>query len=333
MEVLADKQFRSAIGTIGGMDEAVHEFIRIWSPHLSDVRGCLRNKYNANEMGEIPMAAQIMGGDPLAMALATYELATVFGATRVDLNCGCPAKKVNGRGAGASLLKTPQGMFEVVKAMVDAVENVPDCRISVKMRSGFESTDLFDDNVRAAVEGGAAMITMHPRTKVQAYTGAADWGFIRRAKDICRERVEVVGNGDVLTAEDAIQMLEETGCDHVMVGRGAVRNPWIFWEIREALARRGQQYRTGLTKGVTGTRCLETEQRFYSCYFNADGVINDLSSPRMHKKAIGRMKMIVRYASAIDMEDKRKLLRSSAGGDARKYLEKVLLAVEKHYKK
>lgn len=331
MEVLADKQFRAAIGTIGGMDEAVHEFIRICSPLRQAVRGCIRNRYDANEMGDIPIAAQIMGGDPVAMGVAAHELATEFGAMRVDLNCGCPAKKVTGRGAGASLLKKPDGVFEVVRAMVDAVEGLPDCRISVKMRSGFDSTDLFGENIRAAAAGGATMITLHPRTKVQGYAGRADWDFIRRAKEICGDVVEVVGNGDVTSAEDAILMLESTGCDHVMVGRGAVKNPWIFWEIREALARRSDPTTGAGSAGRLLTRSFEMEREFYRRYFDAGGRIDDDSSPKCHKKTIGRMKMLVGFATTIGEDEKRTLLASSGSGDARKYLEEVLDVVAHHY--
>lgn len=333
MEVLADKQFRAAIGAVGGMDEAVHEFIRISSAHLPAVRGCLRNRYDAGEMGDIPIAAQIMGGDPAAMALATSELATQFGAHRVDLNCGCPAKKVTGRGAGASLLKTPESMFEVVKAMVDAVEDVESCRVSLKMRSGYASTELFEDNVRAAVEAGVTMITLHPRTKVQGYSGEANWDFIRRAKVLCGDGVEFVGNGDVTCGDDAIRMLEYTGCDHVMVGRGAVKNPWIFWDIREALARHVGSGISEVNSGQKVKRCFEMEREFYTRYLQSAGGIHDDTSAKRHKMKIGRFKMLVGFATTITDEDKATLLSSSGDGDARRYLEEVLQVVERHYEK
>lgn len=337
MEVLADKQFRAAIGAVGGMDEAVHEFIRISSSHLPAVRGCLRNRYEAGEMGDIPLAAQIMGGDPVAMAIATFELATGFGAHRVDLNCGCPSKKVTGHGAGASLLKTPEGLYEVVKAMVDATDGIEGTRVSVKMRSGYESTDLFEENVWAAVEAGATMITLHPRTKVQAYSGNANWELIRRAKLLCGDRVEVVGNGDINSAEDALRMLADTGCDHVMVGRGAVKNPWIFWEIREALARHAEGRGSGCETDTDNLReraerCFAMEREFYTRYLNAAGGIHDRTSPKVHRMKIGRFKMLVGFATTMTEEDKSRLLSSNGGGDARKYLEEVLAVVSRHYK-
>lgn len=338
MEVLADKQFRAAIGAVGGMDEAVHEFIRISSSHPPAVRGCLRNRYEAGEMGHIPLAAQIMGGDPVAMAIATFELATNFGAHRVDLNCGCPSKKVTGHGCGASLLKSPEGLYEVVRAMVDATDGIEGTRVSVKMRSGYASPDLFEENVQAAVEAGASMITLHPRTKVQAYSGDANWELIRRAKLLCGDRVEVVGNGDVNCAEDALRMLEDTSCDHVMVGRGAVQNPWIFWEIREALGRHAGERGSGCDTDKNNLReraerCFAMEREFYTRYLNAAGGIDDRTSPKVHKMKIGRFKMLVGFATTMTKEDKNRLLSSNGGGDARKYLEEVLAVISRHYNK
>lgn len=337
MEVLADYQFRKAIATIGGMDEAVHEFLRITRAERSHIHGILRNKYDSRELGTIPLAAQIMGGDPEAMALATNELAKTHGAHRIDLNCGCPSRRVNGNGAGASLLQTPDIMFKIVKGMVEAAQAVSSGTIvSVKMRSGFDSIELFDDNVRAVMEAGASMITVHPRTKVQAYKGNADWSLIKFAKDICGDRVEIVGNGDVNSAEDALKMLKTTGCDHVMVGRGAVANPWIFWEIREALDRYAtcngmtSRHTTYLEKRLE--RSFEMEKRFYMEYLDAGVDLNDRSEAKLHQMKIGRLKMMLRYSCRIDEEGKQKLLNSDSGGDARMFVNEILKTLERHYR-
>lgn len=334
MEVLADRQFRQAIATIGGMDEAVHEFIRITHPKLEDIRGVLRQRYNAKEMGSIPLAAQIMGGDPAAMEMATAELVHRYGAHRVDLNCGCPAKKVNGRGGGASLLRTPEVIYEITKRMVDAVG---DCSsiVSVKMRSGYDSTTLFDENIHAIVEAGARMLTVHPRTKTQAYAGSADWEFIKTAKEICGNRVDVVGNGDVITAKDALRILDDTGCDHVMVGRGAVANPWIFWDIRKEFAERcgGGEDNLSIGRRHPEERTLESERKFYESYFRSSGDVTDRSSPKTHKLKIGRLKMVIGYSSTIPDEAKQSLLRSDGGGDARVYLKEVVDVISAQYER
>lgn len=303
------------------MHEAVHEFIRITTPSLSSIRGVLKRRYNALEMGpHLPLAAQLMGANPNAMRLAAAELAINYAAPRIDLNCGCPSRRVNGRGAGASLLKEPELLYQVIRAMVEGVEGR--CMVSVKMRSGYDGVELFEDNVLAAMEAGAGMVTVHPRTKTQGYHGEADWGLIARAKRLCGERVQVVGNGDVRNAEDAVNMLELTGCDHVMVGRGAVRNPWIFWEIQERLE--------GAKEG-RARRCFETEKAFYERYMNFGGGIDDLSRTKLHKMKIGRLKMLLSFSNMISENDKSILLASNGGGDARRYLEQVLEVIRGHY--
>lgn len=318
MEVLADRQFRAAIAPIGGMHEAVHEFIRITTPTLSSIRGVLRRRYEPNEMGSIPLAVQLMGGDPIAMAMAARELVDHYGPPRIDLNCGCPARRVNGRGAGASLLKEPRSIYNVLRAMVEAVED--ECVVSVKMRSGYDDIGLFEENVRAAMTAGARMVTIHPRTKIQGYRGRADWGLIERAKRVCGDEMEVVGNGDVKCAEDAVRMLEWTGCDQVMVGRGAVGNPWIFWEIREML-------------GMGSARCRswDEERGFWERYLMAGRAGGVVGSDKEERMKIGRLKMMVGFATAIGEEDKRRLLKSDGGGCARVFLEDVLATVGKYY--
>lgn len=261
-----------------------------------------------------------MGADPLAMRLAAAELAHNYVAPRIDLNCGCPSRRVNGRGAGASLLKEPELLYKVIRAMVEGVEGR--CMVSVKMRSGYDGVELFEDNVLAAVEGGAGMVTVHPRTKSQGYRGKADWDLIARAKRLCGERAQVVGNGDVRSADDAVKMLELTGCDHVMVGRGAVRNPWIFWEIQERLV--------GAKEGRV-RRCFETEKAFYERYMSFGGGVDDSSRAKLHKMKIGRLKMLLSFSTLISEEDKSRLLASNGGGDARRYLQQVLEEIRRHY--
>lgn len=222
MEGVGDRAFRKAMATIGGFDEACTEFLRVpLNAHVAS----LAKRYIANETHPIPQAAQIMGSDPELMAEMTRA---VFqrGAPRVDLNCGCPSNTVTGKGAGSSLLKDPHHLYKVAKAMVDSV----DISVTIKMRSGFEDTRLFEENLLAAQESGVKFITLHPRTKVEGYGPPANWELIRKAKELLK--VPVVGNGDILTVADVERMLFTTSCDAIMIGRGGVINPFIFQEIK-----------------------------------------------------------------------------------------------------
>lgn len=222
MEGVGARPFRMAIATIGGFDEACTEFIRV--PKNAHCQS-LAKVYQSDELGNIPLAAQVMGSDPELTAQMALELIK-RGAPRIDLNCGCPSNTVTGKGAGSSLLKDPKQLYAVTKAIC-TVSTVP---VTVKLRSGYEDTSLFEDNLFAAQEAGAKHIALHPRTKLEGYKPPAHWGLIAKAKALLS--IPVIGNGDILTARDAKRMIEETACDGLMIGRGAVINPWIFHEIR-----------------------------------------------------------------------------------------------------
>ncbi len=222
MEGVGDRCFRKAMASVGGFDEAVKDFLRV--PRNAHVKSLAR-EYHADELAPIPLAAQLMGSDPDLMA----EMATAIqnrGAPRIDLNCGCPSNIVTGRGAGSSLLKEPNSLYQVAKAMVGAV-SVP---VTIKMRSGYEDTSLFKENLLAAQESGVRYITLHPRTKADGYGPPAKWDLIAEAKSILK--IPVVGNGDILTVEHALEMLKKTKCDALMIGRGSVINPFIFQQIK-----------------------------------------------------------------------------------------------------
>lgn len=222
MEGLGDRAFRRAMVSIGGFDQACTEFLRV--PTNAHVPS-LAKQYIANETDPIPQAAQLMGSDPELMADMAREVVK-RGAPRVDLNCGCPSNTVTGRGAGSSLLKEPNHLHKVAKAMVQAVD-VP---VTAKLRAGFEDISLFKENLLAAQESGIRFLTLHPRTKVDGYGPPARWELIAEAKQLLR--IPVVGNGDILSVNDAVRMLNWTKCDALMIGRGSVINPFIFQEIQ-----------------------------------------------------------------------------------------------------
>lgn len=222
MEGVGDRYFRKAMASVGGFDEAVRDFLRV--PVNAHVKSLAR-VYEPHELAPTPLAAQIMGSDPELMAGMAQELA-LRGAPRIDINCGCPSNTVTGRGAGSSLLKDPDFLLEVAKAVVQAV-SIP---VTLKMRSGYEDISLFTENVLAAQESGVRYITLHPRTKVDGYRPPARWDLIARAKSLLK--IPLVGNGDILTVEDAVTMLRTTGCDALMIGRGSIMNPFLFLQIR-----------------------------------------------------------------------------------------------------
>ena len=222
MEGLGNFPFRNAIAHIGGFDEATKEFIS--TPKGAHTKSLAR-KFSPLDTFPIPQAAQIMGSCPSTLASMTEEL-NALNAPRIELNVGCPSNTVTGNGSGSSLLKDPEHLHTILKAMVSA-SNVP---ISAKLRTGYLDTSLFKENLLAAQSAGVAHLTLHARTKVQGYSGLACLDMIKQAKEILS--IPLIGNGDIKNRADAEKMLAYTGCDGLMIGRGAVINPWVFHEIK-----------------------------------------------------------------------------------------------------
>lgn len=180
---------------------------------------------------ERPIAQQIFGSDKESFVIAAKKVYELMHPDIIDINMGCPVPKVALRAqAGAALLKNPEKVKEIVKAVVNAVP----CPVTVKIRSGWDKNNINAVEIAKIVEeAGASAITVHPRTRAQGYEGLADWSIIKKVKE--NVNISVIGNGDIKSVDDAIRMFNETNCDAIMIGRASLGNPYIFKQISHYL--------------------------------------------------------------------------------------------------
>ena len=184
-------------------------------------------EYLISSPAEKPLAVQIFGSDPSIMAMAAQKVVE-NGADIVDINMGCPVKKVTKTGSGAALLKN----LDRAQKIISAVRMACPVPLTVKIRTGWSGGDMVAcDAARLIEDCGADAVILHARTAAQGYSGNADWDMITRVKE--RLKIPVIGNGDINGPEDIFRMMEQTGCDGVMIGRASSRNPWIFRQAIE----------------------------------------------------------------------------------------------------
>lgn len=226
MEDVTNLPFRLICKRIGGVGLLYTEFVSAMALHY----GAQKSKKKMRVLPEErPLAIQIFGSEPDSMAAAAQE-AEAMGADIVDINMGCWVPKVCKTGSGAALLKDPETAIKVVRSVIGAVK-VP---VSVKVRAGWDaSVFAAPDLCRRFQDLGVAMITLHARFAKQGFEGEADWRLISQLREAVS--IPLLGNGDVKTGADALNMISRTGCDGVMVGRAAISNPWALAGISAAL--------------------------------------------------------------------------------------------------
>lgn len=233
MEGMTDAPMRALQGEVGAFTFAVSEFLRV-AAEVPPVRVFHRHVPELSRGGRtpdgLPVQVQLLGGDPARMAAAAL-VACEAGAQAVDINFGCPAKTVNRHDGGATLLQYPARLGAIVTSVRDALP--PHVPVSAKLRLGWDDPTAVLENAARAADGGAAWVTIHARTRAQGYRPPVLWEMIGQVRS--RLGIPVVANGDIWSLSDLFRCRAVTGCDHFMLGRGALANPVLSRQAAQAL--------------------------------------------------------------------------------------------------
>jgi tRNA-dihydrouridine synthase C len=233
MDGVTDHLMRRLITSRMPFTYCVTEFIRISAlvpPRHVFLKEVPELKSNARTVSGVPVGVQLLGGDPARLA-ESAALAAELGAAVIDLNFGCPAPTVNRHDGGATLLKFPERIESIVRAVRAAVpKEIP---VSAKLRLGWDDPQAIYENSKRAEQGGASWITIHGRTKMQGYTPPAYWEPIGAVRRGCR--IPVVANGEIWNLSDLRRCIDQSGCHHFMIGRGALADPLLAWDCARHL--------------------------------------------------------------------------------------------------
>lgn len=235
MEGVLDWILREMLSDVGGVDRMVTEFVRVTDRLLPDHvfhRYCPELNAGGRTRAGVPTYVQLLGGQP-AWVAANARRAAGLGALGIDLNFGCPARTVNRHDGGAALLREPRRVYDVTRAVREAVPaQIP---VTAKVRLGFDHKDFRRDIARAAADAGAASLVVHARTKTEMYTPPAHWAAVADMAEGLG--IPVLANGEIWTVDDYVKCRAESGCARVALGRGLVRRPTLAADIRAHLDR------------------------------------------------------------------------------------------------
>lgn len=285
MEGVTDWAMRDLLTSLGGIDQCVTEFLRVTDklhPYKVFQKNCPELATGSKTRSGTPVFVQLLGGQaaPLAEnALRAHEM----GAAGVDLNFGCPAKTVNRHDGGASLLKSTERIYNIVKTVRDAVPSTTP--VTAKVRLGFDDPSHCLDNVKACEDAGATWVTVHCRTKTDGYKPPAYWEWIPKIKE--RAKVKIIANGEIWNVNDFEKCKNKTACEDFMIGRGALRNPYLFKEIKSHLKQQSQ------TNSISSNGSLQLDSlQLVVPFFNACTVyVNDHFATARTKQWLSQLRL------------------------------------------
>ncbi len=309
MEGVTDLSFRRMVRHIGGVGLTCTEFVPSAALHRGDNKFTRMVEFDADER---PISIQLYGKDPEEMA-AGARVVQELGADICDINMGCPSKKVCNNSGGSALMREPELVRDIVRAVVAAV----DIPVTVKMRSGFDAENRNAPEIAwIAQEEGAQWVAIHWRTREDKYKGERAVDKIAETK--AKLSIPVLANGDVIDIESARAMFEDTGCDGLLIGRGAIRNPWLPLQI--------SQWQQGLPITVVNA---EERERVMLAYFDSISAVFG----RSEKGALGRFKMLAnQYSRGLPagVQFKKKVLHSLSGEEAREHVAEYFEKLRRH---